>query len=324
MPDTSFPGSLDSVATDPVAGESLGTAHLTVHKKLDEANRAVQTKIGTGSSTPASGTLLAGTGSGTSAWQSAATIGLYASGGTDVAVADGGTGASSASAAATNLGLGTGDSPQFTAVNVGHATDTTLARLSAGDLSVEGNRIYRAGGTDVPVADGGTGASDASGARTNLGLVIGTNVQAWDADLDTLAGLTWVLTPTSFTPGLTIATVGDLSVSYSANGGHYVRLGPIVEFSLRVATSAFTWSTASGAWRIGLPIVAATRDCVVACSVRGYTKANFTQIVGLISSGNSYLQLLAAGSGQTPTSLAAADLPSGGTLDIFATGRYFV
>ena len=120
----------------------------------------------------------------------AVTIGtnaFYYVSGTDVAVADGGTGASTAADAATNLGLGTGDSPQFTAVNIGHATDTTVSRASAGDLNVEGNIVYRAGGTDVAVADGGTGASTAAGARTNLGLVIGTDVQAFDADLTTLA-----------------------------------------------------------------------------------------------------------------------------------------
>lgn len=44
--------------------------------------------------------------------------------------------------------------------------------------------------TDLAVLDGGTGASDAAGARTNLGLVIGANVQAWDSDLDTWAGKT--------------------------------------------------------------------------------------------------------------------------------------
>lgn len=38
----------------------------------------------------------------------------------------------------TTIGLGTGNSPQFTGVNIGHATDTTIARVSAGVISVEG------------------------------------------------------------------------------------------------------------------------------------------------------------------------------------------
>lgn len=37
------------------------------------------------------------------------------------------------------------------------------------------------------IGDGGTGATTASGARTSLGVAIGSDVQAWDADLDTLS-----------------------------------------------------------------------------------------------------------------------------------------
>lgn len=38
--------------------------------------------------------------------------------------------------------------------------------------------VYLAGGTDVPVADGGTGSSTASGARANLGLALGSDIDA--------------------------------------------------------------------------------------------------------------------------------------------------
>ncbi len=44
---------------------------------------------------------------------------------------------------AAGIGLGTGDSPQFTGIELGHASDTTIARASAGEISVEGAQLAK-------------------------------------------------------------------------------------------------------------------------------------------------------------------------------------
>lgn len=106
--------------------------------------------------------------------------------GTAIAIANGGTGSTDAGAARTALGLAIGTNVQ--------AYNSTLAAVAGGtytgDDSITTLGTISAGtwnGTTIAIANGGTGATTDSGARTALGLAIGTNVQAYSSVLDNVA-----------------------------------------------------------------------------------------------------------------------------------------
>ena len=86
------------------------------------------------------------------------------------------------------------------------AIDTLSNLTSIGTIATG---VWQA--TDIAVAHGGTGASSAGDARTNLGLVIGTDVQAYDADLAAIAGLTSAANKLPYFTGSGAAAVADFT-----------------------------------------------------------------------------------------------------------------
>lgn len=119
----------------------------------------------------------------------------------------------------TNDPLGTPASQKLTALQMSTYIDGKLVP-------------YKAGGTDVAVADGGTGASTASAARTNLGLAIGTDVQAYDAQLADIAGITFAQGDILYFNGTNVVKLA------AGTSGHYLKT--------QGAGANPTWAAVSG------------------------------------------------------------------------------
>ena len=228
---------------------------------------------------------------------------VYRAGGTDVPVADGGTGSSTAAGAATNLGLGTGDSPQFTAVNVGHASDTTVTRVSAGVAAIEGLNIARATGalTDNAVvrADGTVGGVqnsaflvDDSGHVSSFGGNIAfPATQAASADANTLD---------DYEEGTWTPSLGG-NTTYTAQVGHYRKIGSVVHIWCYLLISVI--GTGSTTTISGLPFTSAA-GLGTAFSVGYFTglATNVVSIAGFVDASASTLAfsiLTAAAAGVT-------------------------
>jgi hypothetical protein len=205
-----------------------------------------------------------------------------------------------ASTARTNIGLGTGDSPQFTAVNVGNASDTTVTRASAGVIAVEGSNVLMASN-------------------------IGGSVQAYDAELQAISGLSTngIVTRTSSNTAAARTITGTTNVITVTNGDGVSGNPTLTTGSLVARTDTAQTFTVSQRGTVttdndGSFDLSVTNN--FACTPTGSFTLTFTNM----TAGQSGFILLVNGSNYTVSAHANTKVVSGSLTTISATGTYLL
>lgn len=294
-PSADFPTAIhtntDVSANSTSALGATSPTHTQLEGKQEEEITAIQTKIGIGASPAASATdgqVLTVQADGTTAWEDAASgsgdvskVGTPVDNQIGVWTGDGtieGDAALTFDTTTDTLSVGASGNFAFGAVTIlaDSAGTTTLQNIDAIDATTEATleaaidslvNLTTVGtittgvwnGTDIAVADGGTGASTASGARTNLGLAIGSDVQAWDAQLDDIAALVpasnlivgdglgnWTtITPANFITDNNILDTADIGVSVQAYDAGLASIA-----GLTTAADKMIYTTASDTYAV--------------------------------------------------------------------------
>lgn len=232
------------------------------------------------------------------------------------ALADAATGSTSADNGA---GLAIG-SPTF---RVGFRGNGTIYPGNLWRIKVNGTYymipLAADGSTALPIANGGTGiTSFGTGVATALGV-----------STTATGGFATQVNNTSFTPVVSFATPGDLSVSYSNQVGSYSRNGNMVTYNFGIAFTP-TYTTSSGILTVSLPFTAAAgaNGWYGALGNTGGVNATYpsgrTTVVGSIDPSSNTFYLRASGAAVNSTNLITTNFASGLAYTISGSITYAV
>lgn len=194
--------------------------------------------------------------------------------------------------------------------STGHSHDGTLGNGPRLSLSTSVQGI-------LSVQNGGTGSSDLSTIQVNLGLEIGKNVQAWDADLDKISNITGLglLTKTTGSDWALRKVVGKanettVSPETGASGDIVVSLPNSLTFTGKTITGGtFNTGTFSGTFTGN----GAGLTSVPVSGIQGLTSEldkKFDKIGGVITGPVNFADNIAMGMGKVLTQSAIPSLPA--------------
>lgn len=131
-----------------------------------------------------------------------------------------------------------------------------------------------------------------------------------------------------WTPAMTFATAGDLSVTYSTQKGDLAPIGDHEYLaSFVIVTSAFTHTTASGSMVItGLPVEPSSDTGFSwdgPCVFGGMTlPANYTQCNVTLGAGSNLIAVTMSGSTVAPAFADVGEFPTGGNVVLRGNIRF--